>query len=63
MDKRLSPEDELRQARKNRYHEARDAGLTHVEATLFAESDEDIGTLRKCVKNGWTVEQIKELVL
>lgn len=35
-----------------RFREARAAGLTRVEARLFAESDVDIGLLRKCVAGG-----------
>lgn len=35
-----------------RFQEARDYGLTHVEARLFAESEEDIGTLRKLRDGG-----------
>jgi hypothetical protein len=35
-----------------RFREAREAGLTLVEARLFAESDADIGVLRKLVRDG-----------
>lgn len=35
-----------------RFREARDAGLTLVEARLFAESDADVGVLRKLVAGG-----------
>lgn len=35
-----------------RYLEAREAGLTMDEAHLFAESDTDIGLLRKLVAGG-----------
>jgi hypothetical protein len=35
-----------------RFREARKAGLTLVEARLFAESDVDVGLLRKLVAGG-----------
>ena len=34
-----------------------------VEAKLFAESDRDLGELRKLVKAGCTAEQIRAIVL
>lgn len=46
----------------NRYNEAHDAGLSDEEAAVFAESGEDVGTLRRCVENGWTPEQIAQIV-
>lgn len=46
-----------------RYREARRAGLTIVEARLFAESDADVGELRKLVKGGCPVELIRDIVL
>lgn len=46
-----------------RYDEARAAGLSPVEAAPFAESDSDIGELRRLVKKGATAEQIRAIVL
>lgn len=46
-----------------RYDEARKAGLTPVEAALFAESDRELSELRKLVANGCPVETIREIVL
>lgn len=48
----LEPSHEIKVIRRRRFEEARDAGLTLVEARLFAESDIDIGLLRKCVEAG-----------
>jgi hypothetical protein len=47
----------------NRYWEARKAGLTMVEAKLFASSSEDIGQLRKLVAKGCPVDTIRRIVL
>ena len=47
----------------NRYREAREAGLTVVEARLFAESDRDVGELRKLVRAGCPVETLRAIVL
>lgn len=55
--------DEARTVLKNRYQEARRAGLSIVEAKLFADSDQDVGVLRRCVRNGWSAEQIAAVVL
>ena len=46
-----------------RFDEARKAGLSGVEAALFAESDRDLAELRKLVKAGCTPEQIRAIVL
>lgn len=46
-----------------RYDEARKAGLTPVEAAMFAESDADLGQLRTLVKKGCPVETIRAIVL
>lgn len=54
-------EDVVRYLR--RYREARRAGLTIVEARLFAESPADVGELRKLVKGGCPVELIRDIVL
>jgi hypothetical protein len=41
--------DELLEVRRRRYQEAREAGLSIVEAKLFADGDQDVGTLRRLV--------------
>ena len=46
-----------------RYKEAKAAGLTMVERRLFAESNSDIGVLRKLVKDGCPPELISRIVL
>ena len=46
-----------------RRKEARRAGLTIVEAQMFAESDVDIGVLRKLVRDGCDPDLIREIVL
>lgn len=33
----------------HRYNEAREYGLSHEDASAFAESDQDVGLLRKLV--------------
>lgn len=42
--------DEAGRVVRNRFNEAREAGLTLVESRLFAESDCDVGLLRACVR-------------
>lgn len=49
--------------RQWRFDEAVRAGLTDVEARLFAESDRELGELRRLVKAGCPVEQIRAIVL
>jgi hypothetical protein len=46
-----------------RYNEAKQAGLTMMERRLFAESDTDIGILRKLVTSECPVELIRKIVL
>ena len=48
---------------RRRYREARAAGLTVVEAELWADSKESVGTLRKLVAAGATPAQIRAVVL
>lgn len=48
-DERPVAVDELLEVRRRRYQEARAAGLSIVEAQLFADSGEDVGMLRKLV--------------
>jgi hypothetical protein len=43
------PSDELLEVRRRRYQEARSAGLSIAEARLFADGDQDVGTLRRLV--------------
>lgn len=47
----------------NRYKEARKAGLSIVEAQIWADSHGDVGLLRLCVRNRWTPEQIRAVLL
>jgi len=47
-----APASEAEVCRRRRFLEARKAGLTLVEARLFAESDRDVGQLRTLVKGG-----------
>lgn len=46
-----------------RYDEARKAGLTGVEAAMFAESDRELAELRKLVKAGCPVDKLRAIVL
>jgi hypothetical protein len=46
-----------------RYDEARAAGLTPVESAMFAESDRELGELRRLVRKGCPVETIRAIVL
>lgn len=55
--------DEQTRVSNRRYHEALDAGLSVVEANLFADSSADVGFLRLCVRNGWTAEMIAAVML
>lgn len=55
--------DEQLEVLRRRYVEAREAGLTIVEARLFAESDRDVGELRRLVKKGCPVEQLRRIIL
>lgn len=59
-------EDEMGEDRRvmfRRFAEARDAGLTLVEARLFAESDTDIGDLRRLVKLHCTPSLIARILI
>lgn len=55
--------DEQLEILRRRYTEARKAGLTIVEARLFAESDADVGELRRLVEHGCPIDQIRAIVL
>jgi hypothetical protein len=43
---------EIVRMRRRRYQEAVDAGWTKIEAQLFADSDIDVGELRRLVRDG-----------
>jgi hypothetical protein len=55
--------DEVLHVFYRRYREARAAGLSFVEARLFADSDADIGWLRKLVRDECSPELIASIVL
>lgn len=55
--------DERLEVTRRRYKEARRAGLTLVEAQLFADSDADVGWLRWLVEHQCAVELIRRIVL
>jgi len=57
------PSDEQLEVLRRRYTEARRAGMTLVEARLFAESDRDVGELRQLIKGGATPDQIRRIIL
>jgi hypothetical protein len=46
-----------------RYKEAREAGLTIVEARLWADSDRDVGELRKLVRTQCPAELLVRIVI
>ena len=46
-----------------RYREARRAGLSIVEARLFAESDADVRDLRRLVERGCPLELLPKILL
>lgn len=48
---------------RRRYLEALQAGLTGREAQVFAESNRDIGELRKCVAGRCSPKLIARIVL
>jgi ATP-dependent helicase YprA (DUF1998 family) len=56
------PYDERREVLRRREQEALRAGLTVVEAKLFAESGQDIGTLRALVRQGCPPELIARII-
>lgn len=55
--------NELTRVRSRRYWEALDAGLSDPEARLFADSDVDVGELRRLVEKGCGPELIARIVL
>ena len=54
---------ELTNCWNNRYREARQGGLEHMDAIRFARSDTDIGELRKLVRAGCPPELVRAIVL
>jgi hypothetical protein len=46
-----------------RREQAQEAGLTRIEARLFAESDADIGRLRELAEAGCPPDLIREIIL
>lgn len=59
----LDRSEELLEVLRRRNQEALRAGLTIVEARLFAESDRDIGELRRLVDAGCPLDTIRAIVL
>jgi hypothetical protein len=55
--------DEPTRVTNRRYHEALDAGLSVVEANLFADSLADVGQLRKLVAAHCSHELIAAILL
>lgn len=55
--------DEKWQRHQWRYDAAREAGLNMLEAKLFADSDLDIGELRRLVRLGCPPDLIARLLL
>lgn len=55
--------DEQREVYRRRFREARQAGMSIVESQLFADSDQDIGTLRKLVKGGCPPDVMARIVV
>lgn len=55
--------DEQRQVDMWRKRQALQAGLTPLEARIWAESEADVGTLRRLVKDGCPVRLIREIVI
>lgn len=53
--------EELRIVYSRRYIEARLAGLEHSDADRFADSLEDIGHLRRCVKGACPHDLIRRI--
>lgn len=55
--------DEALEVRRRRYKEARAAGLSIVEAKLFADGGQDIGWLRLLVRDGCAPALIRRIML
>lgn len=63
MSQGLEQSPEILQVQQWRFLQAREAGLTKIEARLWAESDRDIGELRRLVVLGTTPQMIARIVL
>ncbi len=48
---------------RNRYREARAAGLDRLDSTVFADSTSDISVLRRLTDNGCAPDLIAKIVL
>lgn len=48
---------------RRRYREARSAGLDQFDATVFADSDADIGVLRRLVAAGCDPQTLAAIIL
>lgn len=48
---------------RNRYRDARRAGLPPDDALTFAESEADVGELRRLIEAGCPVDQLRRIVL
>ena len=54
---------ETEQVHRHRYREARACGLSVLEATHFADSDGDLGELRRLIKLGCPMQLVRRIVL
>lgn len=54
---------EARRVRRRRYREAIDAGLGCAEAAIFADNGEDVGLLRRLVRDGCDPTLIASIVV
>jgi len=59
----LEPVREVLVVQQWRFEQARDAGLTKLEARLFAESEASLETLRKLQRLGCPPQKIAAIVL
>lgn len=59
----VSISDEELEVRRRRYQEAREAGLTIAEASMFCDSSTDIGQLRRLVIRGCPPAFIAQIIL
>jgi len=55
--------DEVREVRRRRYKEARAAGMSIVEAELFAGSERDIGELRSLVEKKCPTDLLPRILI
>lgn len=57
------PDPELVEVYRRRHKEARAAGLSIVEAKLFADGDQDVGWLRLLVGGGCDADLIARIII